>query len=111
VLVGRKPRDEKPLEVIAKRKTDLPGLSGADLSKNQQTKLLETMRRMLACFRPDDVAATMKTIEDKNWSSSSLSRATAAPLTLATTRYVEGPEMVWYFRGVPHFDGYFHLAA
>jgi hypothetical protein len=38
--------------VIAKRKTDLPGLSGADLSKDQQAKLLETMRRMLVCFRP-----------------------------------------------------------
>ena len=43
----------------------LPGLCGADLSKDQQAKLLDTMRRMLECFRPDDVAATMKTIEDK----------------------------------------------
>ena len=24
---------------------------------------------------------------------------------------IEGPEMVWYFRGMPHIHGYFHLAA
>ena len=27
------------------------------------------------------------------------------------TWQIEGPEMVWYFRGVPHIHGYFHLAA
>ena len=58
ILVGREPRSEKPSEVIAKRKTDLPGLACADLAKDQQAKLLETMRRMFACFRADDVAAT-----------------------------------------------------
>jgi hypothetical protein len=45
VLVAREPRGEKPAEVIAKRKTDLPGLCGADLSKDQQAKLHDTMRR------------------------------------------------------------------
>ena len=65
ILVGREPRDESPAEVIQKRKTDLPGLSCADLSKDQQAKLLVTMRRMLACFRTDDVAATIKNIEDR----------------------------------------------
>ena len=24
---------------------------------------------------------------------------------------IEGPEMVWYFRGYPHIHGYFHLTA
>ena len=32
ILVGREPRAESPATVIQRRKTDLPGLSGADLS-------------------------------------------------------------------------------
>ena len=27
------------------------------------------------------------------------------------TWQIEGPEMVWYFRGVPHIHAYFHLTA
>jgi len=116
VLVGREPRDEEPATVIEKRKTDLPGLCGADLSKDQQTKLLETMRRMLVCFRPDDVAATMKTIEEKKLVERLFISSYGGPNDLGNdkvwdTWQIEGPEMVWYFRGVPHIHAYFHLAA
>lgn len=116
ILVGREPRTEKPAEVILKRKTDLPGLSGADLSPDQKAKLLATMRRMLACFRPDDVAATMKTIEDKKIIDRLFVSCYGGPYDIGDdkvwdTWQIEGPEMVWYFRGVPHIHGYFHLAA
>ena len=52
ILVGREPRRERPNVVIEKRKTDLPGLRCAELSEDQQAKFLDTMRRMLVCFRP-----------------------------------------------------------
>lgn len=116
ILVGREPRDEEPATVIAKRKTDLPGLCGADLSKDQQAKLLETMRRMLMCFRPDDVNATMKTIQDKKVVERLFVSCYGGAFDIGNdkvwdTWQIEGPEMVWYFRGVPHIHGYFHLAA
>lgn len=116
ILVEREPRSEKPSKVIAKRNSDLPGLSCADLSKDQQAKLLETMRRMLNCFRPDDVDATMKTIEDKKlidglFVSSYGGRYDIGDDKVWDTWQIEGPEMVWYFRGVPHIHVYFHLAA
>ena len=116
ILVGREPRGEKPATVIEKRKTDLPGLSCAELSKDQQAKLLETMRRMLVCFRPDDVAATMKTIEDKKVVERLFVSCYGGPHDIGDdkvwdTWQIEGPEMVWYFRGVPHIHAYFHLAA
>ena len=116
ILVAREPRSEKPAEVIAKRKTDLPGLAGADLSKDQQAKLLETMRRMLVCFRPGDVTATLKTIEDKKiierlFISSYGGEYDVGGDKVWDTWQIEGPEFVWYFRGYPHIHGYFHLAA
>jgi hypothetical protein len=116
ILVGREPRDESPATVIQKRKTDLPGLSGADLSKDQQAKLLDTMRRMLACFRPGDVAAPLKTIADKQLIERLFISCYGGEYDLGSdkvwdTWQIEGPDMVWYFRGVPHIHGYFHLAA
>lgn len=116
ILVGREPRPEKPSKVIEMRRTDLPGLSCADLSKDQQAKFLETMRKMLVCFRPDDVDATMNTIEDKNvidqlFVSCYGGRYDIGDDKVWDTWQIEGPEMVWYFRGVPHIHGYFHLAA
>ncbi len=115
-LVAREPRGEKPSEVIAKRKTDLPGLSGADLSKDQQAKLLDMMRRMLACFRTDDVAATMKTIEDNKLVEKLFISCYGGAFDIGNdkvwdTWQIEGPDMVWYFRGVPHIHAYFHLAV
>jgi len=116
ILVGREPRPESPAKVIEKRKTDLPGLSGAELSKDQQDKLLQTMRKMLACFRADDVAATMKTIVDKKLVERLFVSCYGGNYDIGSDRVwdvwqIEGPEMVWYFRGMPHIHGYFHLAA
>ena len=116
MLVGREPRDEKPQTVIEKRKTDLPGLSCADLSKDQQAKLLETMRRMLMCFRADDVAATMKSIEDRKLVDQLFVSCYGGEYDIGSdkvwdTWQIEGPDMVWYFRGVPHIHAYFHLTA
>lgn len=114
ILVGREPRPENPAKVIEKRKTDLPGICGADLSKDQQAKLLDTMRRMLVCFRPDDVAATMKTIEGKKLVGRLFISCYGDEYDIGSdkvwdTWQIEGPEFVWYFRGYPHIHGYFHL--
>ncbi len=116
ILVGREPRPEKPSEVIAKRKTDLPGLACADLSKDQQAKLLQTMRRMLACFRTDDVNATMKAIEDRKIVEQLFVSCYGGSYDIGSDKVwdvwqIEGPDMVWYFRGMPHIHGYFHLTA
>jgi len=116
MLVGREPRGEKPEAVIQRRKTDLPGLGCAELSKDQQAKLLETMRRMLVCFRADDVAATMKSIEDRKLVEQLFVSCYGGAYDIGDdkvwdTWQIEGPEMVWYFRGVPHIHAYFHLTA
>lgn len=116
ILVAREPRDESPAAVIKKQKTGLPGLATAELSKDQQAKLLDTMRRMLVCFRPDDVNATMKTIEDKKLAGRLFVSCYGGKYDIGgdkvwDTWQIEGPDMVWYFRGYPHIHGYFHLSV
>lgn len=113
-LAGARPRSEKDDLVIRKRTSDWPGLHCADLSKDQQAKLLKTMRRMMAMFRPDDVNATMQTLEKKG-------RVDRLHVSYYAGRYdigndkvwdtwqIEGPDMVWYCRGVPHIHTYFHV--
>ena len=116
ILVSQTPRGEKPSEVIAMRKTDLPGLSGADLAKDQQEKLIETMGLMLACFRPSDVAATLRVIREKNLVERLFLSCYGGAFDIGEdkvwdTWQIESPELVWYFRGVPHIHAYFHLMA
>ena len=77
------------------------------MSKDQQAKLLDTLRRLLTFLRPDDVTATMKTIEDRKL----IERLFVSCDGVWDTWQIEGPEMVWYFRGFPHIHGYFHVAV
>ncbi len=53
-LAKVRPRAENPNTVIAMRKKDFVGLSCAELSKDQQELLLQTMGKMMAMFRKGD---------------------------------------------------------
>jgi hypothetical protein len=116
MLVDAEPRTEKPSGVIVPRSINIPGLPVASLSKDQQATLLKTMRNMLACFRADDVNATIQTIEQKNILSSLFISCYGGDLDIGgdgvwDVWQIEGPNLVWYFRGAPHIHGYFHLNA
>ena len=66
--------------------------------------------------RSDDVAATMKTIEDAQLVERLFISCYGGAFDIGNDKVwdvwqIEGPEMVWYFRGMPHIHGYFHLAV
>jgi len=115
-LVGSKPRSEKPDAVIKKKKSGWPGLSCAEFSAEQKETFVQTMKDMLAMFRSDDVEATLKAIEEKgivdrlyvSWYGG---RYDIGSDEVWDTWQIEGPNMVWYFRGQPHIHSYFHLKA
>jgi hypothetical protein len=115
-LVSKQPRSEKPGAVIRKTSSDASGLSCAELSKDQKKLLAETMRKMMSIFREDDVTATIDAIEKKglldrlhvSWFDGKYDIGSDK---VWDTWQIEGPEMVWYFRGQPHIHSYFHLKS
>ena len=116
ILAKEEPRTEKPSGVIVKRTTGIPGLSCADLTHDQKQHLLNTMRRMLACFRSDDVEVTMRAIESQNMIDRLFVSCFGGNLDIGgdgvwDVWQIEGPDLVWYFRGAPHIHGYFHLTT
>lgn len=113
-LVSTNPRSERPEAVIKKKENKWPGLSCAELSDEQKKIFLDTIRDMLAMFREDDVSATLKTIEERDlvdqlYVSWYDGKYDIGGDQVWDTWQIEGPEMVWYFRGQPHIHCYFHL--
>ena len=69
---------------------------------------------MLAMFRSDDVSATLDTIRstkmiDDLYVSWYDGKFDIGSDKVWDTWQIEGPDMVWYFRGQPHIHSYFHL--
>lgn len=114
-LIAGEPRSEKP-DAVIQIASAKHGLRTSELSKDQKKFLVQTMRSMLAMFRQDDVNATIETIRKKNivddltvsWFSG---KYDVGSDQVWDTWQIEGPNLVWYFRGVPHIHCYFHLKA
>lgn len=114
-LVSLEPRGEQP-DVVVKIAPEKRGLHTSELSADQKKLLIETMRGMMAMFREDDIKATIDTIRKKqiidklqiSWYGGQYDIGSDQ---VWDTWQMEGPDMVWYFRGVPHIHCYFHLKA
>jgi hypothetical protein len=114
-LVLGDPRSEEP-DAVVKTPLMTRGLACSELSDDQKKLFVETMRDMLAMFRKDDVAATMQSIEKNDvvnrlhvsWFEGKYDIGSDQ---VWDTWQIEGPDMVWYFRGEPHIHCYFHLKA
>ena len=114
-LVSAEPRSERP-DAVVKKVPQGPGLNCAELSPDQKTLLIGTMRGMLAMFRQDDVDVTVEKIEKKGIVDRLHISWYAGKYDIGSdkvwdTWQIEGPEMVWYFRGEPHIHCYFHLKS
>jgi len=114
-LVTLEPRGEQP-DVVVKIAAAKRGLPCSELSGDQKKLLLETMRGMMAMFRKDDVHATVDAIRKKDIVNRLQVSWYGGKYDIGSdqvwdTWQIEGPEMVWYFRGVPHIHCYFHLKA
>jgi hypothetical protein len=112
-LVKSMPRKEDA-NVIRKKQSGWSGLSCAELNAEQRETFVQTMKSMMAMFRSDDVEATIKAIEEKgvvdrlhvSWYDGKFDIGSDR---VWDTWQIEGPDMVWYFRGHPHIHSYFHL--
>lgn len=113
-LIAGDPRSENS-DLVVKKTSEGRGLNCSDLSADQKKLFLDTMRGMLAMFRSDDVEATIASIEKRQLVDSLHVSWFAGKYDIGSdkvwdTWQIEGPDMVWYFRGEPHIHCYFHLA-
>ena len=112
-LVSKEPRSESPDNVVKKPVESL-GLSCSELSADQKELFLATMKNIMAMFRADDVKATFDAVEkqgivDRLHVSWYGGKYDIGSDQVWDTWQIEGPDMVWYFRGEPHIHCYFHL--
>lgn len=108
------PRSEKGTDTVALTGTErgLTGIRMSDLSRDQQDLAWKVMHDVLAPFRKTDADKAMKLVED----------AGREKLHFTFYNYqdigndgvwdiwqIEGPSMVWYFRGAPHVHTWVHV--
>ncbi len=114
-LVSAEPRSENPRDVITKT-TPAHGLDCSTLSADQKQLFVDTMRKMMAMFRADDVNATIQSIEQRGIVDRLHVSWFGGQYDIGSDKVwdvwqIEGPDMVWYFRGEPHIHCYFHLKS
>lgn len=90
----------------------LAGLPFGELSSDQKTLARQIMTDVLAPFRKQDVAESMKMIEKQGFDNLHISYYKNLDLgndEVWDVWQVEGPTLVWYFRGNPHVHTWVHI--
>jgi hypothetical protein len=100
-------RMEQGSETVKLRGNDagLSGICVGDLSPDQKTHVRMVMGDILAPFRKEDSDEALKDIEDAGFDKLHLAffkNPKVANQQAWDVWQIEGPEMVWYFRGAPH---------
>ncbi|MGE3776386.1 MAG: DUF3500 domain-containing protein [Pirellulaceae bacterium] len=107
-------RPEKGTETVklAGQGQELPGLPFGELTSDQKTLAKKVMSDLLAPFRDVDRAESMKLIEANGFDSVHLSYYKNQDIGndgVWDVWMLEGPAMVWYFRGAPHVHTWVHI--
>lgn len=99
---------------LSGRSSGLPGIPGSELSADQKGLVRKVMTELLAPFRAPDVAEAMKLVEAQGWDQLSLAYFQKQDLGndgVWDVWQIEGPNMLWYFRGAPHVHCWVNLRA
>ena len=107
------PREEKGADTVKLTgRTDLPGIPVATLSRDQKQLVRKVMADVLAPFRKTDADEAMKLIEKNGFDSLHLSFYKHDDIGkdgVWDVWQMEGPAMLWYFRGAPHVHTWVHI--
>lgn len=92
-----------------------PGIGVGALSSDQQKLVADTLKVLLAPYRPEDTEEVMAMLE-ANGGVGKLHMAFYQSGDLNNDNVwdiwrVEGPAFVWHFRGAPHVHAYINIAA
>jgi hypothetical protein len=96
------------------KNANIEGLSVADMTKDQREGVRGVMRDLLAPFRKEDTDEAMKLIEAAGFENLHMAFYKAGDIGndgVWDVWQLEGPNMVWYFRGAPHVHVWVNIAA
>jgi hypothetical protein len=109
-------RDEKGTETVklTGKKKDLPGIPLTELSRDQKDLVKKVMADLLAPFRKPDSDEAMKLIQKNGFENLHMAFYKSQDVGkdgVWDVWQIEGPAMVWYFRGDPHVHVWANIKA
>lgn len=107
-------REEEATDTVklTGKKTGLPGIPVTELSSDQKDQVRKTLSSLLAPFRKQDADEAMKLIEVNGFDNLHLAFYKNQDIGndgVWDVWQIEGPSMVWYFRGKPHVHTWVHI--
>ncbi|MEM1443606.1 MAG: DUF3500 domain-containing protein [Verrucomicrobiota bacterium] len=112
-LLEHEPGDEASTIKLRRTAGDLPGIAYSDLSSDQQGEVLAVLDDLLLPFREEDRKESLALIKKAGLENLHLSFYRENDLGndgVWDNWRLEGPHMVWYFRGAPHVHTWVHIS-
>jgi hypothetical protein len=116
IALKGKGRMEQGLETVKLKGTteSLPGIAVADLSSDQKAEVRKVMGDLLAPFRKQDADEAMRYVEAAGFDKLHMAfykNQDVGNDGVWDVWQIEGPNMVWYFRGDPHVHVWANIRA
>ena len=107
-------REEKGTETVrlTGKQSGLPGLPVSELSSDQKELVRKVMADVLAPFRKRDAAEALKLVEANGFDHLHMAfykNQDVGKDGVWDVWQIEGPAMLWYFRGDPHVHTWVHI--
>lgn len=106
------PREERGTETVALNRRELQGIPVSDLSRDQKEHVHMVMSDLLAPFRKQDADEAIRLIKDNGFDKLHLAFYKNEDIGndgVWDVWQIEGPAMIWYFRGAPHVHTWVHV--
>lgn len=94
------------------KKTGLPGIPMTELTRDQKNEVRNVMASLLAPFRKADAQEAMKLVEANGFDHLHMAfykNHDVGKDGVWDVWQIEGPAMLWYFRGDPHVHTWVHI--
>lgn len=112
-LIEKEPGDTAAVIQLKRQAGDLPGLATADMTADQKTAVRGVLNDLLMPFREADRVESIALIEKGGFDDLHLSFYKEGDIGndgVWDNWRLEGPHMVWYFRGSPHVHTWVHVS-